>query len=755
MKMGTYKEELHSNYQKSVQAFIRVYPRISPDIITLIDSYCRTCAIYLWNSFSVDINTCTECINVIFAENSKKKIFTVNQVKAAMTKLSEHQYSIPVPVFFNNIIENDMKDGTNYSRKLAVCFKLVFISFALIDGKVQYEEAKMITKLHSNLVKACDEHHIIAYDDHINPFDFVDGTDDTLPAISATPKLMTMHASSASKPNVEEINKAPSSETSPFDELSRLIGLSAVKKEVKEISDFAKVQKVRKAHGLPVSEISYHLVFMGNPGTGKTTVARLVAQIYKDLGILSKGHFVEVSAKDLVAGYVGQTAIKTGEIIEKALGGVLFIDEAYTLLDKTGSSYGQEAIDTLLKEMEDHRGDFAVIVAGYDDLMKQFIASNPGLKSRFNKFIHFEDYTFEEMIEIFNSFCVKNAYTVTDDANEIIKQYFVEACNACDGNFANARVARNFFESVISKQASRISSKREKTKEMLSTITCDDVSWWQETKHEEETLEDILTEFNELIGLDLVKEEISDLICVVQYQQHRKAQGLKVPSLSLHLVFTGNPGTGKTTVAHYVAKLYKALGLLSKGHLVETDRSGLVAGYVGQTAIKTQEVINSALGGILFIDEAYTLSNGKANDFGQEVIDTLLKAMEDKRNDFAVIVAGYDGLMNDFVNSNPGLKSRFNHYIHFSDYSIDEMCCIFSLLCSKNQYKLSEEATTEVKNYFSSVDIANIGNGRGARNLFEKVVTQQAKRISKCNDDVSQELSIITEMDVVEAIKKG
>ena len=217
----------------------------------------------------------------------------------------------------------------------------------------------------------------------------------------------------------------------------------------------------------------------------------------------------------------------------------------------------------------------------------------------------------------------------------------------------------------------------------------------------------------------------------------------------------GNPGTGKTTVARYVAKLYKSLGLLSKGHLVETDRSGLVAGYVGQTAIKTQEVINSALGGVLFIDEAYTLSNGGANDFGQEAIDTLLKAMEDKRDDLVVIVAGYDELMDDFVHSNPGLESRFNRYIHFSDYSTEEMYNIFGSLCQKNQYELSEDATTAVKDYFSSVSIADIGNGRGARNLFERVVTQQAKRISKNSESSSQELSVITETDVFKAIKKG
>lgn len=755
--MKIYEEDLHFNYQKSIQAFIRAYPHITAEIVSLIDNYCRTCAMYIWSSFSVDLEICTDCINVIFAEESQKRVFTTNQVKIAMAKLSEHHYSMLVPAFFKKIVDTDQKDGTNYSRKLASCFKLVFISFALIDGSVEYEEAKVITKLYNELVGTCDLYHIKAYEDDIDPFDFVD-ENSIAPVASATAN--DTQPSKPQGPYIAETNRQNNAtniaETeSPFNKLNQLIGLAAAKMEIKEISDFAKVQKERKARGLPVSEVSYHLVFMGNPGTGKTTVARLVAQIYKELGILSKGHLIEATAKDLVAGYVGQTAIKTGELIEKALGGVLFIDEAYALLDKSGQGYAQEAIDTLLKEMEDHRGDFAVIVAGYDDLMQHFIESNPGLKSRFNKFIHFDDYTAEEMYKIFNALCRKNAYSVTNEASDIIKKYFITVCEDHDDSFANARTARNFFESVISKQASRIASKRAKTEEVLSTIIEEDVSWCLDPKDNDETLENILRTLNERVGLNTVKEEISNLVYVVQHQQRRKAQGLKVPSLSLHLVFMGNPGTGKTTIARYVAKIYKSLGLLSKGHLVETDRSGLVAGYVGQTAIKTQDVINSAMGGVLFIDEAYTLSSGGANDFGQEAIDTLLKAMEDKRDDLVIIVAGYDELMDEFVHSNPGLESRFNHYIHFSDYSAEEMSQIFNMLCQENQYELSAAAVTAIKDYFSAISIADIGNGRGARNLFERAVTQQAKRLSQNSKNLDQALSVITSEDIYSAIKRG
>ena len=272
--------------------------------------------------------------------------------------------------------------------------------------------------------------------------------------------------------------------------------------------------------------------------------------------------------------------------------------------------------------------------------------------------------------------------------------------------------------------------------------------------NEEEKLEDVLKEFNALTGLDKVKEEITELVYIVQNQQRRKAQGLKVPSLSLHLVFMGNPGTGKTTVARCVARIYKCLGLLSKGQLIETDRSGLVAGYVGQTAIKTQDVIQTAIGGVLFVDEAYTLSNGGSNDFGQEAIDTLLKAMEDQRDDLVVIVAGYDDLMNDFIHSNPGLESRFNRYIHFEDYTAAQMLSIFNGLCSKNQYILSNDGSERLMTYFEEIEISKIGNGRGARNLFEKAVTQQAKRIERLSE-AEVDLQKITAEDIDTAIRRG
>ena len=267
-----------------------------------------------------------------------------------------------------------------------------------------------------------------------------------------------------------------------------------------------------------------------------------------------------------------------------------------------------------------------------------------------------------------------------------------------------------------------------------------------------EKIEDLREELHGYIGLDVIKQEVDSLINYVTIMQRRREEGLPAPDMSLHMVFSGNPGTGKTMIARLMSRIYKSLGILSKGHLVETDRSGLVAGYVGQTAIKTKEVIDSAKGGVLFIDEAYALTNrGGGQDFGQEAVDTLLKAMEDMRDDLIVIVAGYTELMDQFVNSNPGLKSRFTRFMEFPDYTVDELMGIFDMRCEKSGYRLKDDAARDAlraRLTEASEDLSAFGNARGVRNLFERALAHQADRLAGYEQITREDLETLTAEDI-------
>ena len=267
-----------------------------------------------------------------------------------------------------------------------------------------------------------------------------------------------------------------------------------------------------------------------------------------------------------------------------------------------------------------------------------------------------------------------------------------------------------------------------------------------------EKMEDLMAELDSYIGLGVVKEEVHNLINMVQVYKLRREHDLPTTDMSLHMVVTGNPGTGKTMMARMMARIYRSLGILSKGQLVEVDRSGLVAGYVGQTALKTQKVIEKAMGGVLFVDEAYALNGKSENDFGQEAIDTLLKAMEDHRDDLVVIVAGYTDLMDKFIHSNPGLESRFNRFLLFEDYSLDELMAIFKMRCGKG-YTLSPEAEPLVRDYIAeeSADGDGFGNARGVRNIFEHILVAQNNRLAKMESVTREDLMTLLPEDVMHA----
>lgn len=541
-------------------------------------------------------------------------------------------------------------------------------------------------------------------------------------------------------------NNIPAS-TAPMDKLNQMIGLESVKSEIRSLVNFAKAQNQKREKGLRVSPVSLHLVFSGNPGTGKTTVARLVGEIYAEIGLLKKGHLVEVDRGKLVAPYIGQTAPLVQKYINEAMDGVLFIDEAYTLVKGDGNDFGQEAIDTLLKALEDHRDRLAVIVAGYKNPMRKFIGANAGLESRFTRFIEFEDYDTEALVSILHKQLADQDIRFDADVGEAMSKQIAEMYRARDkDSFGNARAIRNFCATIVENQADRLAHEANPDYEQLALADIPDTS-----PDVSVNLEDELSELQSMIGLSAVKAEIQKLVNLVKANQRRLAEGGKISQTTLHLVFTGNPGTGKTTVARMIGRIYAALGLLKSGHVIEVDRSDLVGQYVGATAPKTMEKIKDSLDGILFIDEAYSLASQSSagGDFGKESIDTLLKQMEDKRERLAVIVAGYAEPMKGFIGANPGLESRFTRYIHFEDYKPDDLFLIFKRFCATEDFDLDEDASRHAHEMLVTLydrRDENFGNGRVVRNIFDAVKEAQAERLSQ---DHESSASLIQAADIV------
>ena len=453
-----YIKNLHNSYQNVIDSFIRDFPDKGLISSASIDEYVRSCALIIWSKGNADPEDCRSVLNEIYSSSASRRYYSRGDVEKAVEFYKNHTQSSVVPDFFIKLVRYDSLYKTSFSRALAEIFEVLFIQFAVIDERMEYAEATQITELYEKLVYHCNLNNVAPRNTkQVDPFSMVEG---------GGPEQFD-----DSPVQIGGEGRDPES----LKELEELVGLENVKTEIRSIVNFARIQGIRKKRGLKVFPISYHLVFIGNPGTGKTTVARIVAKIYKELGLLSKGHLVEVDRSGLVAGYVGQTAIKTHEVISKAMGGVLFIDEAY-MLSNERDVFGQEAIDTLLKAMEDHRDDFIVIVAGYESLMKTFIESNPGLKSRFNRFIHF-DYTPTELFDIFTGLCAKNQYTLSEEAEALVKEYFCQVYEARTESFGNGRAVRNCFEKMITNQANRMAQYNEASLEEIQRIEKEDLAF--------------------------------------------------------------------------------------------------------------------------------------------------------------------------------------------------------------------------------------------------------------------------------------
>jgi SpoVK/Ycf46/Vps4 family AAA+-type ATPase len=529
--------------------------------------------------------------------------------------------------------------------------------------------------------------------------------------------------------------------------LDALTGLKEIKEQVRDHAGYIQFLQLRKERGFEENEsINVHSVFIGNPGTGKTTVAGMMGKLYKKMGLLSKGHVCEVDRVDLVGEYIGQTAPKVKDVIERARGGVLFIDEAYALARSNDDSkdFGREVIEILVKELSNGPGDLAVIVAGYPKEMKHFLDSNPGLKSRFKLHFEFRDYLPQELSQIADYACIEKGIILTAEAKKQLDEIILDAYRRRDRAFGNARYVYDLLEKAKVNLGLRIMAMPEPAAlehADLATIEWRDVVSLAtlrglERPHipvDEGLLQESINELNRLIGIEKIKAQINELVWLVRY--YRETERDVLNHFSLHTVFVGNPGTGKTTVARILTKIYKALGVLERGHIVETDRQGLVAGYMGQTAIKTAEKVDESMGGILFIDEAYALTarSGPHGDFGDEAVQTLLKRMEDHRGQFFVFVAGYPDNMENFLKANPGLNSRFDKMLKFEDYSPEELNQIAHHMLAEQNLVPTPDAEAHLRAYLSFLYEYRdkyFGNARTVRGVVQEIVKNQHLRLA-------------------------
>lgn len=532
--------------------------------------------------------------------------------------------------------------------------------------------------------------------------------------------------------------------------LDSLVGLDRVKAEVRRFVESELARFDDPDDSWLERRDAVHMLLLGPPGTGKTEVARIIGRIFHLIGLVPEDSFTELSRSDLV-GSGPDAAARTMAVLDSCLGGVVFIDEIYTLVDRRLEFEGgsSETLETVMKYMEDHRGELVVIGAGYADKLAKILEVNPGLASRFGLRLNFDAYNADELTEIFRRMCVGRDLAVGDGVLDAVRSHFAGLKR--DESFGNAREVRNLIEAA--ERAARSREAGLAADPDGTTITISDLPVKAAAsigRFSQAEIDAVMGEIDGLVGVDGVKESFTSLIAFAKVAEKRRAAGLPYEQPSLHFTFSGPPGTGKTTVARLLGRLFKGLGLLSSGHVVEASRGDLVAGYVGQTALKTEAIVERSLGGVLFIDEAYSLvETSTEHNYSAEAISTLLLAMENHRTDLSLVFAGYTDEMEQFVATNPGLRSRIGNTIVFQSLTSGALLRIAERQLSDRGYVLSAPAADKLMALLETLGTnPDFGNARGVRRLVDSMVLSQSVRLADEDDLSAEALSTIADVDV-------
>jgi SpoVK/Ycf46/Vps4 family AAA+-type ATPase len=557
-------------------------------------------------------------------------------------------------------------------------------------------------------------------------------------------------------------------------ELNAMIGLDAVKDQVRSIIASVEAARRRAIAGHGAEKPMQHFVFLGPPGTGKTAVARIIAKIFYAFGLLSSPSVVEAQRADLVGEYLGATAIKTNDLVDSALGGVLFIDEAYSLVnegDGQGDRFGTEAVQALVKRAEDDRENLIVILAGYERQMESFLASNPGLNSRFGVRVKFPSYSPAELLALADLAVQGKGELLEPDARPVLRRIFDEVGRRrLADELGNGRFVRSLLARAGQQRDVRVmAGPAEPTSAELVTLRGQDLelAYAELTTRfrgysDTPTVEGALAELDALVGLDPVKRQVHEIVAQLQVARLRDRQGLASQPPSRHFVFSGPPGTGKTTVARIIGRIFASLGLLVRPEVIEAHRADLVGEHLGSTAIKTSKLIDSAMGGVLFIDEAYALHNeaySGGDAFGSEAVATLLKRAEDDRERLVIVLAGYTDDMDRLLRSNPGLASRFSTRITFPSFDASELARIAQVIAAQAGDTFDTDALPVLQSIFVQAcehgRIDALGNGRFARSLFERACASRDVRVSLQGDAATAaDLTTVLAADLLTAYRE-